>query len=175
MAASIGSRDHSCRWVGRHWFAPSEVDGYTFVPLRTIDDFLSESLAMGNCLDQYAMPMSTGTVRVFSIRVGGERVANLELAPHDDDAAMPAIEQLRGPKNARVEPEIWRVVHAWLGAQEFRSLSSECDAKARETEWKAIWGDYLAALRGRPSYPRVRVFARDGAAGPSLLRALPRT
>lgn len=150
------------------WFEPASIDGYDFVPLTTIDDFLNESEVMGNCLDQYAMPMSTGSVRVFSIRKGETHVANVELAPHDDDPNMPTIEQLRGPKNTRVKFEIWRVVYAWLGGQTFRPLVRVCNEEARELQWQTIWGDYLGAMKGRPSYSRARIFARDGTGGQRL-------
>ena len=42
--------------------------GFTFVALRTVDDFVAESEALDNCLDQYADHLRTGATAVFSIR-----------------------------------------------------------------------------------------------------------
>lgn len=144
------------------WFEPGSVNGFEFVPLTSIDEFLSESKAMGNCLDQYADRVSSGTARVFSVRREGIAVANIEIVPHEDDIAMPAIEQLRAPRNARAVAEIWQAAYAWLGQQQFRALrpsSEKSVRRARSEVWNAIWGPYLATLKGKPEFRRVRDFA----------------
>ena len=36
------------------WLADGTASGFDFVALRTVDDFIAESEALENCLDQYA-------------------------------------------------------------------------------------------------------------------------
>ena len=143
------------------WFGPGQASGYEFVPLRTLDDFLAEASAMGNCLDQYAAPIQSGTVRVFSIRDDGSRIANVELAPHDDDSAMPMIEQLRGPCNARVPAKVWQASYAWLGDQTFEPLRVETNWPGRAEIWNKVWGPLIAATSGTEASTRITEFASE--------------
>lgn len=151
------------------WFSGATVNGYEFVPIRTIEDFLAESKAMGNCLDQYAAPINNTHVRVFSIRKDGEAIANVELAPHDDDCLMPGIEQLRGPRNNRAAPEIWQAAYAWLGQQTFRVFPGPSHGARTEVAkaWDHLWGPLLSDLTDTGLRKRTRDFARQahGCAG----------
>lgn len=151
------------------WFQGATVNGFDFVPVRTIDEFLAESEAMGNCLDQYADSINNSHVRVFSIRKDGERIADLEIAPHDDDCLMPAIEQLRGPRNNRAAPEIWQAAYAWLGAQTFRVFPGPSHGGRSEigAVWERLWEPIVEDIAHIPLRKRLRNFARQahGAAG----------
>src|SRR6185436_4930785 len=40
--------------IERTWLADGPASGFNFVALRTVDDFIAESEALENCLDQYA-------------------------------------------------------------------------------------------------------------------------
>ncbi|MEL7544897.1 MAG: hypothetical protein AAGJ70_14125, partial [Pseudomonadota bacterium] len=134
-----------------------------FAPLRTLEDFLEEAATMGNCLDQYAGPINNTHVRVFSVRRGDTVVANLELAPHDDDCLMPTIEQLRGPRNNRATPDVWQAAYAWLGAQKFSSFPgpSHGGRASASTTWKKIWDPLFKDLaQNRPLRLRARQFAK---------------
>ncbi len=129
------------------WFADGYALGLQVTALRTVQHFIDESVAMENCLDQYARHLTLGRVRVFSVRKEGRSVANLELALRPDDATMPGIVQLRGPRNRRVSTHVWQAVHAWLGSQPFRALASEpVDAARAEGMLRALWQPYLDAL-----------------------------
>jgi len=151
------------------WFAGATVNGMEFVPLRTIDEFLAESQAMGNCLDQYADPINNSHVRVFSIRKNGEPIANIEIAPHDDDCLMPGIEQLRGPRNNRAAPEIWQAAYTWLGAQTFRVFPGPSHGGRSEVgaAWNRLWVPLVDDIAHTPLRKRLRNFARlvHGGAG----------
>ncbi len=151
------------------WFSGDTVNGFEFVPIRTISDFLAESKAMGNCLDQYASPINNTHVRVFSIRKDGEPIANVELAPHDDDCLMPGIEQLRGPRNNRAAPEIWQATYAWLGQQTFRVFPGPSHSGRTEVaaSWDRLWAPLLEDIPDVSLRKRVRHFARQahGCAG----------
>ena len=131
------------------WFEHGTIRGFQFVPLRTLDDFLSEAAAMNNCLDQYGDQVRFSHTRIFSVRKGGRRIANLEIGPHEDDALIPRIEQLRGPRNKRVPPEIWQATFTWLASQCYRPLPRELtqgERARRQQVSRSLWRPYLDAL-----------------------------
>jgi hypothetical protein len=129
------------------WFADGHALGLEISALRTVQQFLDESVVMENCLDQYARHLTHGNVRVFSVRRRGRSVANLELALRPDDATMPGIVQLRGPRNRRVSTQVWQAVHAWLGSQPFRALASEpANGAWAEATLQTLWRPYLDTL-----------------------------
>ncbi|MEZ5850039.1 MAG: hypothetical protein R3D68_05215 [Hyphomicrobiaceae bacterium] len=107
------------------WFENGEIIGLTIEHLQTPADFVTESVVMDNCLDQYATHLSYGRVQIYSVRRKGKPVADVELTLRSDEVTMPAIAQIRGPRNRRASPLIWQAVHAWLGAQQFRKLSAQ--------------------------------------------------
>ena len=131
------------------WCAEGEAQGYTFVPLKTVEDFLAESVAMTNCLDTYADHLRAGTNRVFSIRKNGKRVADIEIGQHEEEATMPTIVQLRGIRNRRAGPEVWQAAYAWLGGQALRPFTPRMARQAlgsRVSARKLVWGSYLDHL-----------------------------
>jgi hypothetical protein len=154
LAAILG------RGIRDVWFVDGRALGLDIVALRTVEDFLAESVAMENCLDQYAPQMAYGRVRVFSVRRNGRSIANLELSLRSDDATMPCISQLRGPRNRRVSTQVWQAVHAWMGGQPFKSLASEPSSPADAGETlRYLWQPFAQALQGteleRQFRPRV--------------------
>ncbi len=135
--------------IDEPWIADGAALGFTFVALRTPADFMAESEAMDNCLDQFADRLEAGRSRVYSVRKGGRSVANLELCAEELEIGMPIIRQLRGPRNRRTQPDIWQATYAWLGSQPLRPLmpspvehtSTELRRAAR-----AFWKPYLTAV-----------------------------
>ncbi len=131
------------------WVAEAEAMGYRFVALRTPADFIAESEAMDNCLDQFADRIEGGRSRVFSIRREGRSVADVEIGTDEFEAGMPTIQQLRGPRNRRAAPDVWRATYAWLGGQPLRPLvtsSAEVVATGLRRTARYYWKPYLAAL-----------------------------
>lgn len=129
------------------WFADGQALGYDIVGLGSVAEFLAESMAMENCLDQYAAHLSYGRVRVFSVRRNGRPVADVELTLRADEITMPTISQVRGPRNRRASPHVWQAVHAWLGAQPFRALNAAPTSPTRARDaLKAFWGPYHKVL-----------------------------
>lgn len=164
------------------WFVDGGALGYTIVRLVTASDFIAESIAMENCLDQYAAHLAYGRVRVFSVRRAGRPMANVELSLRSDDVTMPGVMQVRGPRNRKAQPLVWQAVHAWLGAQPFRSLSPTPTSPtvAREA-LGAFWAPYLEAINRLGLPARTASIAKydDGRRTlarrqPDLLRALAR-
>lgn len=146
------------------WFKGGTVGAFEFVPLVTVDDFLSEARIMGNCLDQYGDQVTREHARVFSIRKEGTHVANLEIGFHEDDQSMPMIEQLRGPKNRRAGPELWQAAYKWLGGQTYRPMK-EGVLGGKEIARKikvGVWKPYFDFLKPNPHLEYVQQYALGG-------------
>jgi hypothetical protein len=138
------------------WLADGTVAGFSFVALRTVDDFVAESQALDNCLDQYADQLHTGVSAVFSIRRGARSVACVEIGLHEAEVTMPAIVQLRAARNRRAQPEVWQAAYAWLGSQSIRPAAPDLALLAgteRGDQLIEFWRPYLDGLcdghRGR--------------------------
>lgn len=129
------------------WLSEGSALGYEFVELRTIDDFIAESDTMDNCLDSFSEKLESGVSYVFSIRRNGSPVADIEIGVHPVEPTMPSIVQLRGPKNKRAHPEIWRAAYNWLGNQELHPVPAQVvNSAARRRAWRALWKPYLSTL-----------------------------
>jgi len=141
------------------WLQPGSAAGLDFVALATVEDFLTESLEMENCLDQFGDHLLTGASYVFSVRRAGRRVACLEIGPHPNDPAAPAIVQLRGRRNRRVPPAVWQAAFAWLGSQKLaarKARSCRLAAAGRGVARIALWQPYLTHLSGTAYDERMR-------------------
>jgi hypothetical protein len=156
LAVSLGA-DH-----GGGWLKNGEARGLQFVALETIDDFIAESEAMDNCLDQFADRMREGDCRVFSVRADGRPVANVEIGSHPQDPQLPTIVQLSGPRNKRASPQYWQAAYAWLGAQSLqpRPVHAAQPTADRRRARRAFWLPYLAVLgsRDRQSFEKLVLF-----------------
>ena len=133
------------------WLADGMASGFNFVALRTVDDFITESEALENCLDQYADQLHTGLTAVFSIRKGTRRVACVEIGLHDEEASMPTIVQLRAARNRRAPPEIWQATFSWLGGQRLAPLVPLQQAPKpmqRIEARRQLWSPYLEFFAG---------------------------
>ncbi len=155
LAAALGPG------IADPWYAESEHGGFRFVPLASIEAFIGEACRMDNCLDQFAPKMIRQATRVFSIRRDGKPVADIEIAPHDDDAGMPVIEQLRGPANRRVGAEIWQAAYGWLAKQPPRSLAATPVAARRfQQHRRDIWRPLVTALPEGPAAIALRDYLK---------------
>lgn len=131
------------------WVEEGDAQGYAFVALKTPADFIAESEAMDNCLDQFADRLEAGRSRVYSIRRDGRPVADLEIGTDELEAGMPTVLQLRGPRNRKAQPEIWRATYSWLGSRNLRPLvpvSAEAMSGTLKRTARIYWKPYLAAL-----------------------------
>lgn len=141
------------------WLKPGPAAGLDFVPLATVEDFLSESQEMENCLDQFGDHLLTSASYVFSLRRAGRRIACLEIGPNPSDPALPAIVQLRGRRNRRVSPSVWQAAFAWLGGQKLvprKTRACRLAAAGRAAARVELWQPYLAHLAGTAYEERTR-------------------
>jgi len=140
------------------------VAGYDIVGLRTVEDFVAESVAMENCLDQYAAHLAYGRIRIFSVRKDGRPIADVEVTLKPDDVNTPCISQIRGPRNRRAPPAVWQAVHSWLAGQSFRAVdTAPTSAQATREAFRQFWHSYVSAAEsaGLPPHVLSRVLGRD--------------
>lgn len=146
------------------WLGDASLGGFEIVALRTVDDFVAESVAMENCLDQYAAHLAYGRVRIFSIRKDGRPLADVEITTKGEDSNSVALSQVRGPRNRRAAPAVWQTVHAWLAGQTVRPVDvSPTSAQATRDAFRRFWGPYVEAAEaaGLPPHVLARVLGRD--------------
>ncbi len=141
------------------WLSDGTVAGYSFVALRTVDDFVTESEMLDNCLDQYADHLRTGATAVFSIRKNARSVACVEIGLHEAEVTMPTIVQLRAARNRRAPPEVWQATYAWIGSQRLEPLAPERHTPRpakRADARRQLWSPYLEFLAHTPYAPSFR-------------------
>lgn len=125
------------------WLNGGTVDGLTFVALRTLEDFIDESEAMNNCLDQYGDRLDTGLIRIFSIRRDGQRVADIEIGPVTERRGLPTIVQIKGPSNHQVSLDVWQAAQRWLERQPLDKLTPKPGpVRAPDDGIGALWQPY---------------------------------
>ena len=158
--------------IERPWLTDGSAGGHDFIALRTANDFIAESQALDNCLDQYADQLRTGATAVFSIRKNGRSVACVEIGLHETEVTMPTIVQLRGARNRRATPEVWQATFAWLGNQRLEPLAPERhtpSARKRSDARRRLWAPYLAFLAGTRDAQAFRRLVL----GPTPTRSMP--
>ena len=146
------------------WLMDAAVSGVQIVALRSVEDFVAESMAMENCLDQYAAHLAYGRIRIFSVRKDGRPIADVEVTLKPDDPTSPCVAQVRGPRNRRAPPAVWQAVHAWLAGQSFSPLdTSPTPAQATRDAFRRFWEPYVGAAEsaGLPPHVLARVLGRD--------------
>lgn len=137
------------------WLRPGRSGDFDIVPLQTAEDFIEESNAMENCLDQYSERLSTGLIRIFSVRKGGQRIADLEIGPIQRNSSLPQIIQLKAARNRPAPSYVWEAVQEWLRRQPLGQIPRRpgpIGTLARHQVRSAFWSSYLTAL---PAHRRV--------------------
>ena len=125
------------------WLETGHCAGYDFVALMTLDDFLDESQAMNNCLDQYADRLDTGLIRIFSIRKDGQRVGDIEVGPTLSKGGPPSIVQIKGPNNRQAPRAVWHAAQQWLESQALDTLPRRPGAVRHSFSPESFWRPYL--------------------------------
>lgn len=138
------------------WLTHSTVNGLTFVPLLGAREILDEAQAMQNCADQYADKLARDRCRLFGIRRGASRVATMEIGPHQREAGVLAINQLKLRHNMPASLDVWQAAHAWMaqqtGLKRMPTLSfpeRQIDQKA----WRELMSEYRRQKHGAPWLP----------------------
>jgi hypothetical protein len=141
------------------WLEPSGVDGYEFVPLRTVADIAEEAVAMRNCLRTYGGKLAHNRSRIWSVRRQGQRVATLEVGLLGGDP-LPSIVQLMAAKNDKVPAEVWWAARRWLQGHDLPRLQMNRlgwgAAPLLRAHWIAMWRPYWLAKRRIPDWLPLR-------------------
>jgi hypothetical protein len=139
------------------WLEPGRVDGYDFVPLRTVADVEGEAAAMRNCVRTYGGSLACNRLRLWSVRRDAERVATLAVGLHCGDP-LPAIVQLLAANNKEAPREIWWAARRWLHAHDLLRVDIKRlrSASLHEPTWIALWRPYWLAKRRIPNWLPLR-------------------
>jgi len=140
----VGALADHCR---DPWYANSKAGGFEIVQLTSVEDFITESEAMENCLDQYAAHLAYGRVRIFSVRRDGKPVADVELSVRSDRPTEAVLSQVRGPRNKRASAAVWQAVTAWLDTQTPRVLNLTVTPRPfARAQLDEFWAPYIRAI-----------------------------
>jgi chromosomal replication initiator protein len=124
------------------WLDGGRVAGFDFVPLTTLDGIMAERVAMRNCLHTYLDKLASGACRLFAVKSRDRSVATLEIGA--DRRGGLRISQLKGPGNARPDPDVQAAAQAWFRGQPKRRAS---DPSATPDTAAATLGRLLAPYR----------------------------
>lgn len=135
------------------WLTPGEAHGFTFTPLLTHADILAEAQAMQNCADQYADRLVREKCRLFSVKLRGQRIATLEIGPHQRETSMLAVNQLKARHNMAASSDVWRAAYGWVAGQNsLRRLPQNTPPAGTfdQSAWHRLMLDYRTSHHGAP-------------------------
>ncbi len=143
--------------VGDAWLKSGQALGYTFEPLLNHPDILAEAHAMQNCADQYGERIVRDKCRLFSVKRNGTRVATLEIGPHQREAGVLAINQLKSRHNMAASTEVWQAAYTWMASQQaLKRLPAmgNCERVFDQIAWTKLLRPYRDAKDGAPWFDR---------------------
>lgn len=139
------------------WLKPGGALGYTFEPLMNHPDILAEAHAMQNCADQYGERIVRDKCRLFSVKRNGTRVATLEIGPHQREAGVLAINQLKSRHNMAATTEVWQAAYTWMAGQQALKRLPVLGSTERvfdQGAWRTLLDPYRQAKGGAEWFDR---------------------
>jgi len=137
------------------WLQPGSVDGYEFVPLRSISDITQEARVMRNCVRSYGDYFVHDCSRLWSVQKSGERVATLEIGCRGGDPLLNVFE-LKAVANKDVSKDVWWAARRWLHSHDLRQLNVKPldwnTAPLPRKHWFKLWKPYWLAKRAVPAW-----------------------
>jgi hypothetical protein len=137
------------------WTEPGTVDGYDFVPLRSIADVNEEARAMRNCIRTYGACLALNSSRLWSIRKDGQRIATVEIARSIDDPLL-HVHEVKTEGNRAASKEIWWIARRWLHSHNLPEIDpkmlSWTTGPLRRGPWIKLWKPYWLAKRRFPNW-----------------------
>ena len=116
------------------------LEGFTFEPLFSRSSIAAEGTAMRNCVRSYGPALARDSLRLWSMRKDGARVATLAVGWPTSDP-LPVIEDLKLVGNIEAPPELWWIARRWLHAHDVRGMI------ARRLPWNSPVPDRAGWLR----------------------------
>lgn len=98
------------------WNRSRIVGKFEIVPLITASSLHDEAAMIHNCLKRYVSNVAQGVSHIYSVRLGGVRIADFEVRM-STATGQPWIAQICGPRNNRAAPEAQDAASAWLMLQ----------------------------------------------------------
>jgi hypothetical protein len=132
------------------WPAACAIDGFAFMPIRTLEDLNAEADSMRHCVKSYVDDLANVETSLWSVRVDGVRAATLRLRRADCALPFIAICQLKGRENAAVSAAVWRAARKFAlladkDVEELAPLVQRGQSKCPKV-WRAMWRDYWRAM-----------------------------
>src|SRR5215470_10030423 len=141
-----------CEPIADMWLQPACVGGFEFLPLMSSAAIIEEAAAMRNCLCTYGHRVARNSIRLWSIRKDGQRVATLSLTNYHCDP-LPNIGELKGQGNAGVSPEVWWAARQWIHMHGLPQIDLTRRATPLNRDaWIALWRPYWLAKRRLPNW-----------------------
>ncbi len=144
LHVSLGRED-----IADTWLPPARVAGYDFQPLRSVSEIAEEAAAMKNCVCGYGYYLARNSLRLWSIRKDGRRVATMSVGRFREGPLL-SISELKAPANAEAPIEVWRAARQWVQMHDLLLT----DAAIRDpvpldrVTWISLWRPYWLAKRG---------------------------
>jgi hypothetical protein len=136
------------------WAKPATIDGYAFEPVLTADDLVGHALRLHNCARRYAVDMASNSMRIWVIRKDREVIGMIRLAA-EYQQPYPALAEVRGVRNGRLDPEILMAAHRWY--RFFAPLRPPArnvryDVQPPGAGWRRMWRAYWLDRRRLPGW-----------------------
>jgi hypothetical protein len=137
------------------WLEPKIVGGYEFSPLFSEQLIAAEAAAMNNCLCRYGYGVAHNSVRLWSVKRDGARVATLSVAQLGDDPLL-NLDEMRLADNKPAPVELWLAARQWLNSHELPHVDMQRlkrnTAPLDAAAWRSFWRPYWLAKRCFPSW-----------------------
>jgi len=123
--------------------------GYEFAVLQKRGELYAEGRAMQHCVASYVGLVESGQCLIFSVRLGAQRVATLEVRRRRSPRREFGIVQLQGPCNRPVTPGLRKAVEAWIEKHAIDPMAGATaggpSVKVDPNRWRTIWRPYVEA------------------------------
>jgi PcfJ-like protein len=92
------------------WLPTGHANGYSIVPLDSVEELWKEGRAMHHCISSYDRRVAKGICYIYSVRQGDKRIATVELVRINGQVRLA---QIRGRLNAQPSKEVCTTVRTW--------------------------------------------------------------
>jgi hypothetical protein len=93
------------------WYPADEVNGYAIVPLDSAEELWKEGRAMHHCVGAYDYRVAAGKCYMYSVRLGDNRLATVELVRKHGNVKP---RQIRAACNGEPPTEVKVAVRKWV-------------------------------------------------------------
>lgn len=129
---------------------PGAVGPFQLLPLQHADAILEEARAMNHCVRKYCREVAKDRVRVWGVRLNGERYATLAVRI---EGALVEIADLRLKDNVDAPHDLWLRLRAWIDRHPMDARAvKRRRIKLDRGAWREVWRAYWLAKRRIPDW-----------------------